>query len=107
MYLPPGMTAVVQSKVSPQAFRDMALTAKRMDAASDGVKHQLVEFTAKEDELLQQTIAFALKLAPFGLDKENHGKIKQEMNRVAINSCLNMQLAPGVRGYYGPGRPRL
>ena len=31
MHLPPGMTNVVQCKVSPQVYRDMALTGKKFD----------------------------------------------------------------------------
>lgn len=90
MYLPPGMTAVVQSKTNPQLYRDMALLAKRVDASTDGLKHGLVEFVAGENDLLGRTIEYALKLAPYGVDKRNHALIKEEMNKVAINACLNM-----------------
>jgi hypothetical protein len=67
----------------------MALTAKRIDAATEGVKQGLVDLSSKEDDLLDKTIAFALTLAPYGTDRENHRRIKGEMNKTAINACLN------------------
>lgn len=84
----------------------MVLTAKRFDSATEGVKEGLLEFVAKEEDLLAKTIEFALKLTPFSVDKDNHQRIKEEMNKVAINACLNNQLTPGVRAEFGPALPK-
>lgn len=85
----------------------MVLSAKRIDAATQGFSDGMVDFIANEQDLLAKTIEHALKVAPFSVDKENHKKIKEEMNRYAINACLNMQMAPGVRGEYGLPKPKL
>ncbi len=68
----------------------MVLLAKRFDGATDGFKEGFVDYLEKEENLLAKTVEFALKVAPYGVDKENHKKIKEEMNKIAINACLNM-----------------
>lgn len=85
----------------------MVLLAKRVDGATEGFREGMVDYIAKEEEILTKTIEFGLKVAPFGVDKENHKKIKDETNKVAINACLNMQMAPGVRGEFRAPTPKL
>ena len=90
MYLPPGMNAVVQHKLNPQAYRDLVLSAKRFDSATDGYKNGFVDHIYPEEEILSKTIELGLKLSNYGVDKLNHKKIKKEANKNAINACLNL-----------------
>ncbi len=107
MYLPPGMNAVCQCKLTPSVYRDMALIAKRFDVGVDGIKHGLADLLVSEAELLSKTIQMGLSLSKYGVDKENYQRIKEEMHKNAIDCCLNKQMAPGVAGYYAIPKPKL
>jgi len=52
MFLPPGMNAVCQCKLTPRVHRDLCLIARRFDLGTEGVSNQIVDGVAKENELV-------------------------------------------------------
>ncbi|CAK66631.1 unnamed protein product (macronuclear) [Paramecium tetraurelia] len=105
MYLPPGMNAVCQCKLTPSVHRDLCLLARRYDLGSEGLQYQMVDGLATEDKIVEASIQKALAVAKYGQDKENFTKIKEEMHRDAIKACFSRQMAPG--NAYDLGLPRL
>ena len=72
----PGMSALIQAKLTPAAATDAMLTARRyggLDAREAGI----VTATAGEDDVLSAAVALAAPLA--GKDPSTLGTIKQRM----------------------------
>lgn len=89
MYLPPGMNAVCQCKLTPSVHRDLVLVARRFDLATEGVKNGIVDDVADETQLVELTLKKALEVSKYGVDKENFRKIKEEVYKTAIDACCN------------------
>lgn len=72
----PGMSALIQAKLTPAAATDVMLTARRY-GGQDAMAAGLVTATAVEGEVLSAAIAQAAPLA--GKDPSTLGTIKQRM----------------------------
>lgn len=100
--LPPGMNAVVQRRMHhPRDVRDMVLYAKKF-SAEEGIKVGFVDSIIK-DNPLESIHKIAQARAPFSQNRSNFKKLKEEMNKTAIDCCFNRQHAGGVRGEYESG----
>ncbi len=86
----------IRSKLSPQTMRDLVLTAKRYNAQS-ALENGIVVKICDPSKLFEEGLKWAEQLSTFGSDRANFKKLKEEMNKVAIDACFNKGLAPGVR----------
>lgn len=95
--LPPGMNAVIQRKINHQKdFRDIVLYAKKF-SAEDGVKAGFVD-NIIQDKPLETIHELAEQKSSFAIRRSNFKKLREEMNKNAIDCCFNKQHAGGVRG---------
>jgi Delta3-Delta2-enoyl-CoA isomerase len=84
--LAPGMTALIQSRLSPLVFRDAILTGKRiggLEAKAMGI----VDETAPMEQVLPQALARAASLA--GKDRKIYQTLKLGMYKEAIELLQN------------------
>ncbi|EGR30182.1 hypothetical protein IMG5_138860 [Ichthyophthirius multifiliis] len=97
MYLPPGMNAVLQDKIQDKnAFRDLVLLAKKFES-KEAFQKGLVDKIVDPEQLFEECVQFAESVSKFGVNKENFKKLKEEMNKNAIDCCFNKGHAVGVR----------
>ncbi|EAR85087.1 enoyl-CoA hydratase/isomerase (macronuclear) [Tetrahymena thermophila SB210] len=97
MPLPPGMNAVIQEKISDKdAFRELVLQAKRFEA-KEAFERKMVNKIFPPEKLFEETLKFAESQTKFGVDKPNFRKLKEEMNKTAIDCCFNKGHGVGVR----------
>lgn len=82
--------------MSPQVLRDLILTAKRYNAQS-ALQNGIVDKLADPAKLFEEGLTWAEQLSTFGSDRINFKKLKEEMNKVAIDACFNKGLSTGVR----------
>lgn len=74
----------------------MVLTAKRYNASS-ALENGIVDKITDPAKLFEEGLTWAEQLSTFGSDRVNFKKLKEEMNKVAIDACFNKGLATGVR----------
>lgn len=66
MYLPPGMNAVCQCKLTPSVHRDLCLLARKYDLGVEGLTNQIVDGIATEDKIVEAAVAKGLAVAKYG-----------------------------------------
>ncbi len=72
------------------------MTAKRF-GSTEAVACGLVDTVYGPDVLFDKCLELAEKLNKFGVNKSNFKKLKEEMNKNAIDCCFNKGHAVGVR----------
>lgn len=78
--LHPGMSAILQFKLTPVAFRNMVLRAQRF-GAKDALALGMVDEAVPEDQVLSKAKELALELAP--LAKSGAAAYKQLKDQVS------------------------
>jgi len=82
----PAMNAVVQCKLTPDAFRELFLTGKRMDPA-EALKLKVVDFVYEKSKILDAVHEFANKMAEKSAYKENFKALKMEAYQKAYKAA--------------------
>ncbi|CAO3608045.1 unnamed protein product [Cunninghamella blakesleeana] len=94
--LAPGMSAILEYKLSPVVFRDMVLRAHRFPA-KEALEKGIVDAIVPENEVLPSAKAFAAKLAPLAKSSGPAYKQLKDQMYVKIIEALTIpyhRLAP-------------
>lgn len=73
----PGMNAVIQCKLKPDAFRELFLTGKRMQP-EEALDLKIVDFVCERGEIAKVVHEFANQIAEKSAYKENFRALKME-----------------------------
>jgi len=84
----PAMNAVVQCKVTPDAFRELFLTGKRINAA-DSLKLKIVDYVYEKSKILEEVHNFANTIAEKSAYKDNFKALKMEAYQTAYQACTD------------------
>ena len=79
--LAPGMRALIQSRLSPNVFRDLILTGERV-GGSEAKEKGIVDEAVPRDQVLPRAVARAAVLA--GKDRRIYGNLKRGMYAEAL-----------------------
>jgi enoyl-CoA hydratase/carnithine racemase len=85
----PGMSALIQAKLTPAAATDAMLTARRY-GGEDALAAGLVTATAAEDEVLSAAVALAAPLAT--KDPTTLGLIKERMYSDVVQTLRDTEV---------------
>ena len=89
MSLPPGMMATVKVKTGPSnEFRDLILLSRRFSPA-ELLALKWIDQSVDPDKIFDVSHKLAVSVSEFGKNKENYKKLKEEMNKTAIDGCFN------------------
>jgi len=86
--LAPGMRALIQSRLSPNVFRDLILTGDRV-GGSEAKEKGIVDEAVSPDQVLPRAVARAAVLA--GKDRRIYGNLKRGMYAEVLTLLENGQ----------------